>query len=84
MDEEVIDHQIAVDMVLVNSQLSEPKKIHGLMLTLQKFSMNENALAYVLLTPNVAEEVGMNLIRLAFLARMNDGAVPEGMDVKEL
>lgn len=84
MEENTIDHQIAVDMVHLNNPLDTKKKVHGLMITLQKFSMNNEALAYVLLTPSVAEEVGMNLIRLAFLSRMNDGDVPGGMDVKEI
>jgi hypothetical protein len=80
---EKIDHQVAVDMVLLNSP-DNSKKPHGLMLTLQKFSMNDQALAYVLLSATAAEELGLNLIRLAFISRMNDGLVPDGMDVQDL
>ncbi len=78
-DEEVVNHEIAVDMVKINGR--DAAKLHGLKITLQKFSMDENVLAYVLLTPDVAEQVGMNLIRLAFLARVNDGNLPAGLNV---
>lgn len=81
---EKIDHQVAVDMVLLNNPDNVIAKPHGLMLTLQKFSMNDQALAYVLLSADAAEELGLNLIRLAFMSKMNDGVMPRGMDVQDL
>lgn len=78
--EEHIDHQIAVDMVHLNP-LDGSAKVHGLKVTLQKFSMDDNIQAYVLLTPEVAEEIALNLIRLSFLSRMNDDRLPGGLNV---
>lgn len=81
MDEEENQHQISLEIVYTNKLDEERKFKHGLTLTLSKFSMDENAHAYVLISPQNAEEIAINFIRMAFQARMNDNKPPEGFDV---